>query len=228
MLMGWTRADIGSVAARRAEQEDAWFNIGADAVAVGYAEGITGGTLIATDKGWRQVESLEVGDKVLTFDNGAQRIVDTHRAELWQGQGTCPRMMWPLAVPPGVLGNRRAMLLLPDQNVMIESDQAEALFGDPFALVPAAALEGFCGITRICPHGAIDVISIRFAEDQVVYANGASMVHCGSVRGLGLTLDFVIRAGSYLPLSLERAQVLVAQMMAELADYQPDCQAAFA
>lgn len=217
MLMGWTRHNE-TVAAQYAERGDAWGGAAVEPVELGYAEGIAGGTLIATDKGWRAVETLSRGDRVLTFDNAAERVLDIARKVLWQGPGICPRALWPLAVPAGVLGNRKAMLLLPDQNVMIESDLAEMLFGDPFALIPAAALEGFRGITRICPHGRVEVVSIRFAEDQVVYANGAGMLHCGSIEGLGLTLDFVITAGAYVPLTLERARRLIALMIREDAE----------
>ncbi len=220
MLMGWTRRSKGNAAAHYAERSDAWGGASAETVDMGYAEGIASGTLIATDKGWRPVQMLAVGDMVLTFDNGGERVLEVSRRVLWRGQGVCPRALWPLAVPAGVLGNRRAMLLLPDQNVMIESDLAEVLFGDPFALLPAAALQGYFGITRVCPHGTIEVVAIRFAEDQVVYANGSGMLHCGSITGLGLTVDFVVNAGNYLPLSLDRAQKLVALMAEEEAETQ--------
>lgn len=208
MLMGWTKRDRGT----DADHVDAWGGIAPGQIELTFAEGIVSGNLIATESGWVCVEAISAGDKVLTFDNGVDRVLDVSRKELWNGRGACPRVMWPLAVPAGALGNCRAMLVLPYQNVMLESDMAEELFGDPFALVPASALEGYRGITRVCPAGKIEIISMRFAEDQVVYSNGSGMLHCGSIDGLGLTIDFVISAGPYAPLPYDRARKLVALM----------------
>jgi Hint domain len=212
MFMGWTRRNRRPTA-DYADRSEAWGGATGRNVEVTFAEGIASGTLIATEQGWLPIEQVRVGCNVLTFDNGAATVLAIDRRVLWRGQGICPKGMWPLAVPAGVLGNRRAMLLLPDQNVMLESDLAEMLFGDPFALVPAAALEGYRGIARVCPHGAIEIVSLRFAEDQLVYANGSGMLHCGSVQGLDMSLDLITTAGAYLPLALDRARKLVGLMI---------------
>ena len=196
-----------------ADRSEAWGGAAGRKVNVTFAEGIAAGTLIATEQGWQPVELVQVGCDMLTFDNGAASVLTIDRHILWCGQGVCPKSMWPLAVPAGVLGNRRAMLLLPDQNVMLESDLAEMLFGDPFALVPAVALQGYRGISRVCPHGAIEIISLRFAEDQLVYANGAGVLHCGSVQGLDMSLDLIATDGAYLPLAPDRARKLVGLMI---------------
>lgn len=212
MLMGWMRRN-NRPNADYADRSEAWGGAAGHNTEITFAEGITSGTLVATEQGWLPIEQVRLGCEVLTFDNGAATVLNIERRILWPGQGACPKGMWPLAVPAGVLGNRRAMLLLPDQNVMLESDLAEMLFGDPFALVPAAALEGYRDITRICPHSAIEIVSLRFAEDQLVYANGAGVLHCGSVQGLDMTLDLITTAGAYLPLALERARKLVTLMI---------------
>ena len=213
MMMGWTRRGRRPIAADYADRSEAWGGSATALVETTFAEGIAAGTLVATESGWLPVEHLRPGMQALTFDNGAATVLDVTRRMLWRGQGACPRAMWPLAVPAHVLGNRRAMLLLPDQNVMLESDLAEILFGDPFALVPAAALEGYRGITRVCPHAAIDVVSVRFAQDQLVYANGAGVLHCGAVTGMDMTLDLIASAGPYQPLQLDRARRRVALMI---------------
>jgi len=225
MMTGWMRRVKPMIAADYAERSEAWGGAAARTIETAFAEGIAAGTLIATDRRWLPVEQLRPGSEVLTFDNGAATVLDVSRRILWRGQGTCPKSMWTLAVPVGVLGNRRAMLLLPDQNVMLESDLAEMLFGDPFALVPAAALEGYRGISRVCPHGAIDIVSIRFAEDQLVYANGSGVLHCGAIAGMDMSLDLIPAAGAYLPLALDRAQRLVA-LMIEADEIQASSQAA--
>ena len=222
MMMGWTRRGKRQIVSDYADRSEAWGGAATAVVEPIFAEGIAAGTLVATEQGWIPVEHLRPGMQALTFDNGAATVLDVKRQTLWRGTGPCPRGMWPLAVPALVLGNRRVMLLLPDQNVMLESDLAEMLFGDPFALVPAAALDGYRGIARVCPHSAIDVVSVRFAEDQLIYANGAGVLHCGAVTGMDMTLDLIASAGPYQPLDLDRARRLV-DLMIEADEIQGAC-----
>ena len=48
--------------------------------------GFTTGTRIATVAGWRPIESIALGDEVLTFDNGPQPVVAmTHGAHFVAG-----------------------------------------------------------------------------------------------------------------------------------------------
>lgn len=175
---------------------------------LGQAEGLVAGTRIATAMGWRPVEAMAAGDSVMTFDHGLRPVVSVTRCQLWTGTSPCPRHLMPLAVPTGALGNGSPMLLLPEQNVLIESDLAESVFGDPFALIPAAALEGFRGIDRITPHQRVEVVVLHFEEDEVIYANGTGMIHCGSVHGSTVTNLFDDSAlYSALPLDMARAIV---------------------
>lgn len=179
---------------------------------IGLAEGIVAGTRIATAMGWREVEAMAVGDRVMTFDHGLRPVVALHRAQLFAGRAQCPRHMMPLAVPVGALGNAAPMLLLPEQNVLVESDLAETVFGDPFALIPAAALEGYRGIDRITPHQRVEVITLHFAEDEVVYANGTGMIHCASARGTSIG-TMMEDSATYTVLSTDMARAIVAQMI---------------
>lgn len=182
----------------------------------GAASGIVAGTRIATAMGWRPVEAIAVGDMVMTFDSGLRPVVDVKRTQLWLGHGRCPDHRKPLAVPVGALGNKTPMLLLPEQNMMVESDMAEAIYGDPFAVIPASALEGYRGIDRITPHRPIDVIVLEFEEEEIVYANGSGMVHCGSVNSHRLEALFDDDAGpNYETLSLEMARSIVAGLIDE-------------
>lgn len=182
----------------------------------GPAEGIASGTQIATDSGWRPIETIAVGDLVMTFDHGLRRVVAVKRAAIWEGRANCPKAMKPLAVPTGALGNEFPLLLLPEQNVMVESDLAEAVFGDAFAIIPAASLEGYHGISRVEPHQKIEVIQLVFAEDEIVYANGMGLIHCGSVDNgrIDLMLDEV---PFYSILPLDMARALVAAMVEDEA-----------
>ena len=217
MLLGWMHRDRGEMA-QLADRGDAWGGAALqEPQECDQAEGICAGTLVATERGWQPVEAIRVGDMVLTFDHGSAQVLEVTRGALWSGWGACPRALWPVAVPVGVLGNKRTMLVPPEQLVMIESDVAEDLFGDPFSLVPAAALEGYRGITRVAPHGMIEVVTLRFAEDQVVYANGSGMLHCAALNRMGIVDELAgYRSGcDYVPLSLDRARRLIGLMIEE-------------
>ncbi|WP_333828354.1 Hint domain-containing protein [Pararhodobacter sp.] len=146
------------------------------------AEGMIAGTLVATDLGWQPVEDLQAGDRVVTFDNGMRPLKAVGVSTLWTAANQAPRAVWPLLVPERALGNRTALTLLPEQAVLIESDEAEAMFGDPFTLVTAASLEGYKGITRVPPSREMKIVTLQFAEEEVVYANGTTLVHCPNAR----------------------------------------------
>ncbi len=147
------------------------------------AGGLTKGAFVATPDGWCPAENLVPGTLVLTFDDGLKRLRELRRQGIWTGKGPFPELTWPLDVPRGVLGNRSAMLLPPDLNLLIESDLAEELYGDPFALIPIKALDGVLGIERTPPNGPQEVVNLIFDADQVIFVNGSSLVHCPLVPG---------------------------------------------
>ena len=188
-----------------------------DADMVFFSEGLLAGTPVATPDGWVAVDHLDPGDQVLTFDNGPMRIAERHEAlpaepDVW------PVVHWPRAIPPGVLGNRATLRLLPGQLVLLESDTAEAMFGDPFALIPARALDGWRGIAPERPMPDERTICLLFDTEQIVYASSATLLHCPGALGEDLAvLHHLSRAAqaAYAPLSLTAARQLVACLMAE-------------
>lgn len=140
--------------------------------------GLAGSVRVAGVSGWRAVRSVAPGDCVLTFDAGMQRIDEILSEPAWSGRGPCPPSLWPVEVPAGALGNREMMQMAADQPVLIESDVAEALTGDPFALVPARTLEGVRGIHRVPPEQGAEVVTLTFVDEQIVFAGGGAMLHC--------------------------------------------------
>ena len=141
------------------------------------ASGLVAGTQVATNMGWRTVEGIVPGDQVLTFDGGMQKVVGVERGQLWSA-AVCPRHLWPLRVAKDVIGNDAELVLLPEQSVMIESDSAENLLGDPFALIPASALLGTRGVELMPPPHDLEVVILRFAQDQIVFANKGALFFC--------------------------------------------------
>jgi len=185
-----------------------------DGAATGVMTGLMAETRIATAMGWRKVEAICEGDKVLTFDNGLQEVSKVTRVRLWDGDGDCPRRFWPIAVPAGVFGNRAAMKILPSQALILESDIAEALYGDAFALVRACVLEGTRGMHRTPPARDAEVVLLHFADEQVVFGEDGALFFCPSSR------DLIERAlegheATYSILPMHEALRLVEQMEAQ-------------
>ncbi|MEQ8902697.1 MAG: Hint domain-containing protein [Roseovarius sp.] len=172
--------------------------------------GLLSGTRVATAFGWRPVQALAAGDRVLTFDHGLQPLADVTRRLVWTGSTVCPQRFWPLEVARGVLGNRGHFRIMPGQAVMIESDLAEAMYGDPFALLPALALTQMTAVDRRPPPDGAEVVLLHFEETQVVFADHGMMFLCPATRNL---LDYALGAAPddvYEILSPADAQRLIA------------------
>lgn len=142
------------------------------------SHGLMAGTRVASNLGWRAIDALAVGDKVLTFDHGMQEITEIRRAHMWLDAPDTAEAMWPVVIPTGALGNREELILLPDQGVMVESDAAADIHGDPFAILTAHSLVGQRGIRRRQPMQRIELIAVYFAHDEVIYAEGGALIHC--------------------------------------------------
>lgn len=168
-----------------------------------HTTGMIAGTKVATNAGWAKVETIREGQQVLTFDGGLQTVVAITRHVLMAD--TQNIATWPMTVPAGALGNREDMTILPHQSVLIESDTAEEMTGDPFALIPGAALEGYRGITQTRPSEWVEVIQLHFAQDEVVFANIGALFLCHAQTDLMSDAA----PSSYAVLDLEVAEDLV-------------------
>lgn len=174
--------------------------------------GLVSGTRVATQYGWCDAAKVVPGDRVLTFDEGLQ-VVQAVRHRRVAQLPDCSL----LEVPALSLGNREKLFILASQDVMIESDMAEELVGDPFAPIPALALEGLRGIERVTPDEELTVVTIEFSQDQVVYANVGTLFLCPS----GEQLNMVEVAGLDLP-PYEALPMFEARILAEAFATQDD------
>ncbi|MEQ9695132.1 Hint domain-containing protein [Shimia sp. SDUM112013] len=155
-----------------------------DPVLLGAGAGFVEGTHVASQQGWTPIEDLRVGDKVLTFDNGAQKITSIVRNALWNGPGPCPESFWPLLIEEDTIGNGEEMLLMPHQGVLIESEEIMDHWGDPFAVIPAAALLILEGVERCEPVEPVEIILPVFETDQMVYADFGALLFCQAQWGV--------------------------------------------
>ena len=210
-MLGWN--DAKNVKPRRMTETTGAYDGGA----TGVMTGLSMDTKVASSMGWRKVEALTEGDKVLTFDAGMQPVSKISRLQLWNSDGPCPERFWPLHVPAGALGNRDVMTLLPNQCVMIESDAAEEAYGDPFTLIPAAALDGVNGIRRTEPTPGFEVLIIHFESDQVVFGNSGALFFCPCARDLLERAFEPVEQSSYVVRPLVEARVLAKEIQAATA-----------
>jgi hypothetical protein len=171
------------------------------------SHGLMVGTRVASNLGWRTIDALTVGDKVLTFDHGMQEITEIRRAHVWLDAPESAQTLWPVVVPVDALGNREELVLLPDQGVMIESDAAQDMHGDPFAVITALSLVGLRGIRQRQPMEKVELVGVYFAGDEVIYAEGGALIHCpADMSTLAKFLDAA--APTYSVLSGEAAEEL--------------------
>lgn len=197
---------------------DRVMNSGFPLVTVGQG-GFLAGTHVASNLGWRPVEALTPGDKVLTFDHGMQTVVELQREVMIPAEGDLEPARCPLFVPRDALMNRVPMWLMPDQGVLLESELVEDDQGDPFAIVPACTLEGYRGIRRMHPGAQLELVMPRFAEDQVIYLEAGMLGYAAAPANL-MCGRVYSEAGAYRVLPPEEARGLVLSMMAE-EDFWP-------
>ena len=88
-------------------------------------------------------------------------------------------------VPGGAFDACSDLLLLPDQLVLLDTlDERVAVAGREdalFVLVPALALIGLHGVRRHDLQRTLEVITPRFAEEEMVYAQTGVLLRCPGI-----------------------------------------------
>ena len=129
----------------------------------------TPGTLILTPVGERPIETLSVGELVVTRDRGPQPI-------RWIGSQTVTGSgaLAPILVhQTAYFGADSPLLVSPQHRVLIEGFRAELFFGLSEVLVAAKHLLG-TGIARAQPMAHVTYIHLMFDDHEVIHANGAA------------------------------------------------------
>lgn len=135
----------------------------------------TPGTAIATPRGEVQVESLQVGDRVITRDNGLQRIEWIGKKRLDHLQLKTLKGLRPIKIRAGALGPNvpdRDMLVSPAHRMLIVSDVAQLHFGQSEILVAA---KDMCDIDGVSVADVAYVTYIHFlcSNHEIVLSDGA-------------------------------------------------------
>ena len=134
----------------------------------------TPGTVIATPFGEKSVETLSVGDRVLTRDNGLQEIrwIGTSRLSA-QDLKNAPDLR-PVLIRSGALEHglpEADILVSPWHNVLIQSASTRAFFDENEVLAAAADLTGIDGVD-VSDVAEVTYIHFMFDRHEVVLSNG--------------------------------------------------------
>lgn len=136
----------------------------------------TPGTLVDTVHGPVPVESIAVGDLVLTRDSGYRPVRWVGRRDLSPADLVARPEFRPIRIARDALGPdcpERDMLVSPQHRMLITGARAELVAGEAEVLVAARHLAGRPGIGRAMPEGGISYIHIMFDEHEIVRADGA-------------------------------------------------------
>ena len=126
----------------------------------------TPGTRILTETGYRPVEGLRPGDRLMTRDGGLQplRWIGARRT-LAAGQAA------PIRIAPHVLGGKRPLLVSPQHRMLLAGYEAQLLFGAEEVLASARHLLGGAGVTRV-EGGEVTYIHLAMDRHEVIFAEG--------------------------------------------------------
>ncbi|MBU3001699.1 Hint domain-containing protein [Roseovarius nubinhibens] len=135
----------------------------------------TPGTMIATPKGERKVEELEVGDKVITRDNGLQEIRWIGRRDLEGRELLQAPQLKPVLIGAGALGRglpETDLLVSPNHRVLINNEKSALYFDEREVLVAAKHLTSLDGVDHV-DTDEVSYIHFMFDQHEVVLSNGS-------------------------------------------------------
>lgn len=122
----------------------------------------TSGTAILTPRGEVLIDDLEVGDLVVTMDNGPQAIRWIGRREIGTNALSADPKLRPVLIPKGVMGAERDLLV----------SRQHALLIDPDHMARAAQLTDVSGLPVRVAHGKKQVtyIHLMFDAHEIIFA----------------------------------------------------------
>ncbi len=135
----------------------------------------TSGTRIVTPSGERPVEALRVGDRVVTRDNGLQRVRWIGRRQLAGAALRADPGKRPILIRKGAMGNglpERDIALSPNHRLLLARAGTEMLYGAHEVLAAAKDLTARPGIGRAEPPAGVTYVHMMFDRHEVVMSNG--------------------------------------------------------
>lgn len=133
------------------------------------------GTLIATPLGFRPVEALRPGDRVLTRDDGPQPVIWTGGLRLTGARLHVMPHLRPVRLRAGAFGAAapfRDLIVSPQHRVLVRGAAARALFNTPEVLVAAEDLADGATVAVDRSLREVTYLHLLFDRHQIVCANG--------------------------------------------------------
>jgi hypothetical protein len=136
-----------------------------------FAPCFAAGTRLATPDGWRPIEDLGIGDRLMTQDHGLQAV-------RWMGRATCRASgaLVPVRIAAGALGYGlpcRDLLVSPQHRMLLRSRIAARMTGQREVLVPAKKLLGLPGVTLADDLATVTYLHLMFDQHEIIFAEGA-------------------------------------------------------
>ncbi len=134
------------------------------------------GTMIKTFKGEIPVEDLDVGDMVLTKDDGYQPIRWIKGRALSASELKENENLYPIRISKGALGENHPatdLYVSAQHRILVESKIAHRMFGENEVLVAAKKLLIMDGVDVVTDLDEVEYFHFMFDQHQIVYANGA-------------------------------------------------------
>lgn len=124
-------------------------------------------TRVLTPDGEAEIATLRVGDRVWTKTDGNQTV-------RWIGSTkvNAEGVFAPVFIPKGVFGATRDLVVSQEHRLLLQSWDADLLFGTNDVLVAAKHLCGLHGI-HIRTGGTVEYIHLMFDRHQIVQSDGA-------------------------------------------------------
>lgn len=133
------------------------------------------GTLLETADGPRPIESLEVGDLVMTRDNGLQPVRWKGTRHMAGALRLNPKLR-PIRIRAGALGEgvpAADLVVSPQHRLLVRSRIAVKMFGAMEVLVAAKQLLSLEGVDIAEDLAEVTYVHVLFDRHEVVIANGA-------------------------------------------------------
>lgn len=136
----------------------------------------TKGTQILTERGEVPVETLQVGDRVLTVDHGPQVIRWIGQRSLSAEDLAAAPHLRPVRIEPGALAPEvpaRTLSVSPQHRCLVRSRIAERIAGEPEVLAAAKHLVGTPGIQIADAAEGVTYFHLLFDRHELLWSNGA-------------------------------------------------------
>ncbi|MEL6476244.1 MAG: Hint domain-containing protein [Pseudomonadota bacterium] len=146
-------------------------------VAMGVPPCFAPGTLIATPTGPRRVETLRVGDLVITADRGPQPLRWIGRREVDftndpRGGKDKPILIQAGALAPGL--PERDLIVSPQHRMVLAGTDVDDMFDDAEVFAIAKSMTGLKGVRAMAGKRKIAYFALLFDRHEVIYAEGAA------------------------------------------------------